>query len=519
MTYDAIIVGGGHHGLTCASYLAKAGKRVVVLERNPWLGGMAYSRETVAQAPGFVMNPCAVDLLFTNLEPSIITELQLESFGLRQASPEPWGSYLGPAGESIGLWRSLDRTVDEIRRYSKRDATKFAELCGMWCDFWYVAAPYLMDHPTRPRARTIAELGWRVLRKRKSLAPVVRMLMASPHQLIETLFESEEVKTLLAVYASGSEAPLREPGSGAVLGVIMMHIGWGIKRPIGGMAEFTKALAACLHHHGGETRTDAAVEEIIVRDGAASGVRLRDGQTLFARQVIGAVDPVTLMCGLVDSAHVAEPVLDELRNIRINGWGINNAKIDVALDHRPGLLCDRPELWGSYMLIADDRSYVDRALDGAMRGVLPAETPMWALMPSAADRSQVPAGSAGDTMYLFCTAVPDRFADGSDWEEHRAPFADQAVRTFDGVAPGFADAVIGSWVKSPNELRQMTHDGSYVVVDMSLNQMGPNRPTPALSGYRTPIPGLWHTGAGAHPMGGVHGWAGRTTARQVLKSL
>lgn len=517
--YDAIIVGGGHHGLTCAAYLAKAGKRVVVLERKPWLGGMTYSQETVTSAPGFVMNPCAVDLLFTNLEPSIITELKLESFGLRQATPEPWGAYLGPDGESIGLWRSLDRTVDEIRRYSKRDAAKFAELCGMWCDFWYVAAPYLMDHPTRPRARTVAELGWRVLRKRKSLAPVVRMLMASPHQLIETLFESEAVKSLLAVYASGSEAPLREPGSGAVLGVIMMHIGWGIKRPIGGMAEFTKALTACVHHHGGETRTDAAVEEIIVRGGIATGVRLDDGQTLSAHQVIGAIDPVTLMCGLVDSAHVADTVLDEVHNIRINGWGINNTKIDVALKNRPSLLCERPELWGSYMLIADDRAYVDRALDGAMRGVLPAETPMWALMPSAADRSQVPAGSTGDTMYLFCTAVPDSFADGSDWAAHREPFADQAIRTFDRFAPGFADAVIGSWVKSPNELRDMTHDGSYVVVDMSLNQMGPNRPTPALSGYRTPIPGLWHTGAGAHPMGGVHGWAGRTTARQVLKAL
>jgi beta-carotene ketolase (CrtO type) len=115
--------------------------------------------------------------------------------------------------------------------------------------------------------------------------------------------------------------------------------------------------------------------------------------------------------------------------------------------------------------------------------------------------------------------VPQTFADGSDWEEHRAPFATQAVNKFDEVAPGFADAVIGTWVKSPNELRHMTHDGSYVVVDMSLNQMGPNRPTPALAGYRTPISGLWHTGAGAHPMGGVHGWAGRTTARTVLKSL
>ena len=517
--YDAIIVGGGHHGLTCATYLARAGKRVIVLEREPWLGGMTYSRETVAEAPGFVMNPCAVDLLFTNLEPSIISELKLESFGLRQDSPEPWGSYLGPEGQSIGLWRSLDRTVDEIRRYSKRDATKFAELCEMWCDFWYVAAPYLMDHPTRPRARTMVELGWRAVRRRKSLAPVARMLMASPHQLIETLFESEEVKSLLAIYASGSEAPLREPGSGAVLGVIMLHIGWGIKRPVGGMAEFTKALAACLRHHGGQTRTDAEVQEVLIRGGEARGVRLVNGDVLHARQVIGAVDPVTLMTKLVDSAHVPEAVLDEVSNVRINGWGINNAKIDVALSRRPKLLCDRPELWGSYMLIADDKAYVERALDGAMRGAVPPETPMWALMPSAFDRSQVPRGSAGETMYLFCTAVPHTFADGSDWAAHRQAFGAQAVHKFDEVAPGFADAVIGSWVKSPNELRHMTHEGSYVVVDMSLNQMGPNRPTPALAGYRTPIPGLWHTGAGAHPMGGVHGWAGRTTARTVLKSF
>jgi beta-carotene ketolase (CrtO type) len=377
----------------------------------------------------------------------------------------------------------------------------------------------LMDHPTRPRAKTVAELGWRAVRKRRNLAPVARMLMASPHQLIETMFESDEVKSLLAIYATGSEAPLREPGSGAVLGVIMMHIGWGIKRPIGGMAEFTNALAACLRHHGGEARTEADTEEILVRGGQAVGVRLVNGEVLHARQVVAAVDPVTLMCKLVDPAHVSEAVLDEVRNIRVNGWGINNAKIDVALSQRPKLLCDRPELWGSYMLIGDNMAYVDRALDTAMHGRIPSETPMWALMPSAFDRSQVPPGSAGDTMYLFCTAVPQTFADGTGWQQHRDPFAGQAIRKVDEVAPGFADTVIGSWVKSPDELREMTHEGSYVVVDMSLNQMGPNRPTAALAGYRTPIPGLWHTGAGAHPMGGVHGWAGRTTARTVLKSL
>jgi beta-carotene ketolase (CrtO type) len=162
---------------------------------------------------------------------------------------------------------------------------------------------------------------------------------------------------------------------------------------------------------------------------------------------------------------------------------------------------------------------MDRAQLGAMNGVLPADTPMWAMMPSAADRSQVPPGSAGDTMYMFCTAVPHEFADGSDWSEHRAAVTAQSVKAMDRVAPGFADAAIGSWAKSPNELGEQTHRGSFTTVDLSLSQLGPNRPSRSLSGYKTPIENLWHTGAGAHPMSGVHGWAGRTTARTVLKAM
>jgi beta-carotene ketolase (CrtO type) len=517
--HDAIIIGGGHHGLTCGAYLARAGRQVLVLEREAWLGGMAYSQETVPEAPGFLMNPCAVDLLFTNLKPSIIDELHLESFGLRQISPDPWGAYLGPDGAAIGLWRSLERTVAEIRPYSRRDADRFAELCGLWCDFWRVAAPYLMDHPTRPRPRTVAELAWRAIQSRRSLARVVRMLMNSPHQLIEEMFVSEEVKSLLAVYAAGSEAPLREPGSGAVLGVIMLHIGWGIKRPVGGMAEFTAALAACLRHHGGEVRTAAPVSQILAAaDGSVHGVRLESGEELRARQVIGALDPVTLM-ELVEPRLVPDTLADELRTIRINGWGVNNTKIDVALSRRPDLLCRRPELWGSYMLIGPGLDYVDRAIAASMRGEIPAEVPMWALMPSAGDRSQVPPGSEGDTMYLFCTSVPHELSGGRGWVDHREAFGRRAISTFDAFAPGTNDAVIGCYVKSPQELNHMTHRGSYVVVDMSLNQMGPFRPTPSLAGYRTPLANLWHTGAGAHPMGGVHGWAGRTTARTVELAL
>lgn len=519
MHYDAIIVGGGHHGLTCACYLARGGRRVVVLEREPWLGGMTYSRETVVEAPGYLMNPCAVDLLFTNIQPSIVDELRLESFGLRQIAPDPWGSYLGPDGAAIGLWKDLGRTVGEIGRFSRRDAARFEELCRLWCTFWRTAAPYLMDHPTRPRPRTVAELAWRAARHGRELLPVARMLMSSPYEQIEEMFESEEVKALLAVYAAGSEAPLREPGSGAVLGVIMLHIGWGIKRPVGGMGTFTASLEKCLRHHGGEARAGATVERVLTSDdGRACGVRLRSGEELFAEQVVGALDPVRLM-GLVEPELVPERTKRQLDTIRVNGWGVNNTKIDVALSRRPELLCNRPELWGSYMLIGPGLDYVGRAIDASIRGEIPDEVPMWALMPSAIDRSQVPEESAGDTMYLFCTSVPQRLSNGRDWADHRQAFGDHAIATLDHFAPGTREAVIGHWVKSPDELRHMTHEGSYVVVDMAPHQMGPFRPVPSMAGYRTPVAGLWHTGAGAHPMGGVHGWQGRTTARVVEKAL
>lgn len=518
-TYDAIIVGGGHHGLTAATYLAREGKRVIVLESRPWLGGMTYSQETVPEAPGYVMNPCAVDLLFTNLEPSIVTELDLASHGLRQVAPDPWGSFLGTNGEAIGMWRSLDRTCAEISRYSRRDAETFRVMCGQWIDFWRIAAPYLMDHPTRPRAKTLGEMAWRAGKARKNLAPISRMLTASPYDTIMSSFESEAVRTMLATYASGSLAPLREAGSGAVLGVAMIHIGWGIQRPIGGMSAFVDSLVSALRSHGGETRTDAAVEEVLVSGGRTTGVRLVGGDVIHGRHVIGALDPVTLMNKLVDPGHVSDDLRREVDSIRISGWGINTVKLDVALSERPKLLSDRPDLWGSYMLVADDMAAIDRAQLGALNGVLPPETPMWAMMPSAADRTQVPPGSGGDTMYLFCTAVPHEFADGSDWSEHRPAITEQSLKAMDRVAPGFADTVIGSWAKSPAELGQQTHRGSFTTVDLSLSQLGPNRPSPSLSGYKTPIENLWHTGAGAHPMSGVHGWAGRTTARTVLKTM
>ncbi len=259
--------------------------------------------------------------------------------------------------------------------------------------------------------------------------------MNSPYQLIGERFESEQVQSVLAIYAAGSEAPLCEPGSGAVLGMMMFDIGWGIKRPVGGMQALSDALAACLRHHGGEARPASPVEQVLV-DGAgrACGVRLEDGEELRARQVIGALDPYTLI-GLIEYDLVPEQTRRELDVMRVNGWNVNNTKIDVALERRPDLLCERPELWGSYMLLGPGVDYVERAIATAMRGEIPTETPMSAMMPTSADRTQLPTGSGGDSLHLFCTSVPHELADGRRWADHRAGARGAGDRVRRGVRP------------------------------------------------------------------------------------
>jgi beta-carotene ketolase (CrtO type) len=518
MTYDVIVVGGGHNGLTCAAYLAKAGRSVLVVEANPYLGGMATTRETVAEAPGFLMNPCAVDTLLTNVPGGIIGELQLERHGLTQARPEPWGSYLHPDGASIGLWRSVDRTCAEIRRFSRRDAERFAEFVDVFTDFWWTVAPYLQDHPTRPRARTVGEVAWRAIRHRSSLKTAAKLLAGSPRQLIDEWFESDELKAMLAVYAAGSAAPLEEAGSAAFVGIMVLHFAWGITRPVGGMGAFTAALSSVVRAAGGEIRTASPVAEVLVSpDGDARGVRLVDGQELRARHVVGAVHPQILMDRLLDPQFVPQAVREELRAIRDLPHDVSQIKIDIALSERPKLACGRPELWGSYMLLGPDLEYTRRAISTSMTATVPDEIPMWLLMPSAVDRTQVPAGSSGDTLYLYAPAVPRTPLPG--WATERDAFTKRALDIVDVYAPGTSDAVIGHYVKDPDELSTQGVRGSITHVDMSMDQMGPWRPCRSMAGYRTPIDGLWHTGAGAFPAGGVHGWSGRTTARTVDKAL
>jgi beta-carotene ketolase (CrtO type) len=519
--HDVIVVGGGHNGLTCAAYLARAGRRVLVVESRDIVGGYCTTEETVAEAPGYKMNPCALDCLMTSVPRSIIDDLQLARYGLRFVEPEPWGSYIGPDGENIAMWRDRARTVAEIARFSRGDAERFERLMQIMKDFWWAAAPYLQDHPTRPRARTLAEVAWRAFQGRRSLRPLARVLMAAPETLLEEWFDREEIKAFLANLAVVSYLPLQEPGSGAVLGASALYIEWGAFRPVGGSGVFTGAIADCVRAHGGEIRTGAPVEEILVRsDGTTEGVRLVSGEQLRARQVVGAVDPYTLVSGMVSATYVPEQTRRELKGLGVYRWNISQFKSDLALDRRPPLACGRQELWNGFLLLGSTMEIMRKAQYASINGEIPpGEVPMWVALPSVADRTQVPPGSDGETAYLYCCTVPLELRDGQTWPDVQDDFHEKCVTDVDRYAPGFRGAVIGANVKTPADYARRTHKGHVIHADVSLHHMGPWRPTPSLAGYRTPVTGLWSAGAGTHPIGLLNGWSGRTVARLVDKAL
>jgi beta-carotene ketolase (CrtO type) len=492
---------------------------VVVLEREPIVGGFCISAETVAEAPGFVMNPCAVDTALTNIPVSVIDELQLHRYGLRFVAPDPWAAYINLDGASIGMWADRTRTQAEIAKLSRRDAESFGRFCDMMTEAWWALMPYFQDHPTRPSFKTMGQMLWRAAKGRRSLRGAARVFLSSPEQVMEEYFERDEVKAVLANLAAWSMLPLAEDGSGGVLAMMCSYFKWAVTRPIGGSGEFTGALAACVRDRGGEVRTSAGVEEVLVRDGEATGVRLSTGEQLHARHVIGAIDPHSLMRGLVADEHVPLQTQNELRALGNLRWNITCLKADVALSRQPVLACGRPEIRTGYLLLGPTLEYIKQAQAACMVGELPDQFAMGPVFPSMVDRTQVPPGSDGETVYLYMPAVPLELSGGRDWDDVKDEYIGRVIAELDLYAPGLRESVIGHWVNTPKELAKKSFRGNIIHADMSLSQMGPLRPTPSLAGYKTPVDRLWHTAAGAHPMGALNGWSGRTTARMVERLM
>ena len=531
--YDAIIIGAGHNGLVCAAYLLNAGYSVLLLEKRPVPGGAATTEEALPeQAPGFKFNLCAIDHEFIFLGP-IIQELQLQKYGLEYLKCDPHTFCPQPDGRYFLAHQSLERTKSAIARYSERDADKYVEFINYWTKLMSAIAPFFNAPPQSVlgiakgyKGKNLADFLALAGSKDKALN-FIRTMITAPEDLLNEYFDTELVKAPLARLAAEIGAPPSQKGITAGLMMLAMRHDPGMARPKGGTGALVQALVKLVTAKGGKILTEQMVDEVIVEDNRAVGVRVAgDKEYRAKRAVISNIDVRRLFLQLVDPQAV-DPTLRDKVDRRITNNNETILKIDCALSEPPRFTAytedDNEHLIGT-VLIADSVAHVEQAHSLATMGQIPDANPsMYLDIPSVLDPTLAPEGK--HTLWIEFFA-PYQIAGkegtglhGTGWtDELKNKTADNVINKLADYAPNIKDSIIARRVESPAELgeRLGSYKGNYYHLDMTLDQMIFLRPLPEIANYTTPIDNLYLTGAGTHPGGSISGMPGRNCARVFL---
>ncbi|MBB3277537.1 MULTISPECIES: NAD(P)/FAD-dependent oxidoreductase [unclassified Pseudoxanthomonas] len=524
---DVLLVGGGHNGLVCAAYLARAGLGVTVLERRAVLGGAAVTEEF---HPGFRNSVASYTVSL--LQPRVIAELELARHGLRVVErrrnnflPLPDGGYLLTGG---------GQTRAEFAKFSARDAERLPAYEARLDAIADVLRALALEPPPNltdggwwkalPELLRTARLG----RKLHALDETLRqelldLFTISAGEYLDRWFESEPVKALFGFDGVvGNYASPYTPGSAYVL---LHHVfgevngvkgAWG--HAIGGMGAITQAMAGAARAAGVELRTGAGVREVLVERGRAVGVVTSDGETLRARAVVANVNPKLLYEQLMRADDVPAPTRERMANWRC---GSGTFRMNVALSRLPDFtaLPGEGDHLTAGIILAPSLDYMDRAYRDALAHGWSREPIVEMLIPSTLDDSLAPPGQ--HVASLFCQHVAPVLPGERSWDDHREEVADLMIATVDRFAPGFAASVLGRQVLSPLDLERTFGliGGDIFHGALSLNQLFSARPMLGQAGYRGAIPGLYLCGAGTHPGGGVTGAPGHNAAQVILADL
>ncbi len=524
MIYDAIIVGGGHNGLVTACYLARAGLKVVVVEKNDWVGGAAVSRELY---PGFTYSNCSyVASLF---RPEIMRDLELPKYGL-QILPYEGGAVFTQGGGYLGMYRDHDANRREFARHSARDAEAYDLYSRDVLRFCRFIRPMLLRTPPDPssfKPRDIAELIW-LGRKmgelsERQLAETVRFWTMSIADFLDDYFENPVIKGYLAVSAIiGTALGPMSPGSAYVLlhhymGDVDGNVGaWGYAR--GGMGSISRALSQSFLDAGGEIRTGSGVEKIVVRSGRAVGVALAGGDEIKGRRVISNMDVKRTFLKHLDEGDLPDDFLRQVRNFKIRG---SSGKLNIALDAAP----EFPALPAGASNIKGDLHFTDsiermeRAYDDWKDGHFSRDPFQDCMIPTMIDPTMVPPGK--HFMSCFVQYAPPKIA-GREWTDaDRDAFGQTCLDQIEAYSPGFKNRVLHVEVRTPRELEAEIGltEGNIFQGELTFDQLLFNRPIPGYAQYRSPIKDLWMSGSSTHPGGGVMGAPGRNAAAEVLREM
>jgi len=521
--YDAIVIGGGHNGLVTAAYLARAGRRVLVLERREMLGGCAVTEEIW---PGYKVSTGAY--LISLLQERIVRELDLARYGYKVLPKDPAFFSPYPDGRYLFFWQDEKRTLAEIAKFSKRDAEAYPKYEAYLERLAEVVESLLLVTPPElPPTRISDFIEYvKLLAHFRHLSPreitgLVKIFTQSAADLLDEWFESPEIKVTLAT--DGVIGANGGPRSAGTAYILMHHCMGGVagKRGLwgfvqGGMGMVSEAIAASARAHGVEIKTNAQVKRVLVRNGRARGVVMENGDEYDAPVVASNLDPKATFLRLVEQEWLEPEFRQSIENFRVEGTSL---KMNLALDGLPDFLAlpgtPGPQ-HGATMHICPSIEYVERAWDDAKYG-RPSQNPLIEMTcPTMYDPGLAPAGK--HIMGIFLQYAPYTLK-GATWDELREPYGDRILDVISGYAPNMKDIVRARQVLSPLDLERRfgIAGGNIFHGEMSLDQMFVMRPVAGFARYKTPVEGLYLCGSGAHPGGGVMGAPGFNAAREILK--
>ena len=520
---DTIIIGAGHNGLTTAFYLAKAGRKPLVLERRPIVGGCATSEEL---APGYRSATLAHTL--GPIRPAIARDMRLERRGVTFVYPDPRLVSVAPDGRALVFSTDPGRTSDAIRPFSTKDATRYPEFCatlgriGAFLSDLLEMTPPSIDSPSAGEWWALLKTGrrFRALGKKESFA-LLRFAPMAVADLVAEWFETDLLQASVAARAiHGTAMGPWSAGTGAILllaAAIDPVPGGSSVSAVGGPGAVTRAMADAAKEAGAEIRTGADVLRILVKDGAVTGVALADGTEIPATTVISGADPRRTFLTLVDPVELEPDFMTRIRNYRCPG---TVAKLNFALNGLPafrGIAGDAASMLRGRLHVGPGIDYLERAFDASKYGETSPSPYLDIAFPSVVDPSMAPSGR--HVMSVHMQYAPFKRREGS-WTGQDGALADIVLRTLEPYAPGITGLVEHRQVITPLDLEQVygltgghIHHG-----ELALDQLFTMRPTLGWADYRTPLTGLYLCGSGTHPGNGLTGASGQNAAREILKA-